>query len=154
MHADPAFNRFLYASVGEDTNGMSLSVLSAFARQDVDPWEQADALSRLSAASAHMQLVALLVALPGPVSLEDRNDIADRLLPLLPKRPGHGPAAGGESTERRELRIVMFYLALMILGLWAFSGASATPPAATSANNPIESSATRAASSTAQREEP
>ena len=35
------FDRFLYASVGDDNNGMPLTVLSALARMDVDPWEEA-----------------------------------------------------------------------------------------------------------------
>jgi hypothetical protein len=35
------FDDFLYASIGEDSNGVLLSVLSALARLDVDPWEEA-----------------------------------------------------------------------------------------------------------------
>jgi hypothetical protein len=40
-----AFDNFLYAPIGEDKNGMLLSVLSALARQGIDrkyvpvPWE-------------------------------------------------------------------------------------------------------------------
>jgi hypothetical protein len=162
MTPDSAFNPFLYASVGDDADGMSLSLLSAFARQDVDPWEQAAALSRLPAESAHVQLVAMLGALPRHASLADRNVIAGRLIPLLPKEPAHGPAAGrdilrvmgGEgSPEGRELRLAMVYLALMILGLWLFSGGSAAPPQPGGAEHPVPSRATQAMSS-AQREQP
>ena len=32
------FDDFLCASVGEEENGMALSVMSAFARRNVDPW--------------------------------------------------------------------------------------------------------------------
>jgi hypothetical protein len=46
------FDRFLYASVGEDSNGMPLTVLSALARVDVDPWEEASKLTQLPRASA------------------------------------------------------------------------------------------------------
>jgi hypothetical protein len=35
------FDNFLYASIGADRNGMPLSVLSALARLDLDPWEEA-----------------------------------------------------------------------------------------------------------------
>jgi hypothetical protein len=35
------FDGFLYARIGEDSNGMLLSVLAALARLDVDPWEEA-----------------------------------------------------------------------------------------------------------------
>ena len=37
----PEFDEFLGASIGEDRNGTGLSVLSAFARLNVDPWEEA-----------------------------------------------------------------------------------------------------------------
>jgi hypothetical protein len=35
---DPAFERFLYASVGEDWAGRTVSVLSVLARLNLDPW--------------------------------------------------------------------------------------------------------------------
>ena len=41
------FEKFLYAAVGEDHNGMPLTVLSALARVDVDPWEEAAKLMQL-----------------------------------------------------------------------------------------------------------
>jgi len=41
------FDDFLCASIGEEENGMALSVMSAFARRNVDPWEEAARLSRL-----------------------------------------------------------------------------------------------------------
>jgi hypothetical protein len=66
------FDRFLYASVGEDTNGMPLTVLSALARMNVDPWEEASKLTQLPPASAITQLAGLLGALrtaPAAVSI-------------------------------------------------------------------------------------
>jgi hypothetical protein len=162
MNPDPTFNPFLYASVGDDVNGMSLSVLSAFARQDVDPWEQAASLSRLPAASAQTQLVAMLGALPSLASVADRNDIAGRLIPLLPKSPRPGSVIGGNlrrlkpgaaSAGAIELRAVMIYLGLMILGLWFFSGAPATPPEKNVAADAVRPPAADVTSS-AQREQP
>ena len=41
------FNDFLYAPISEGRNGMLLSVLSALARLDVDPWEEAAQLAQL-----------------------------------------------------------------------------------------------------------
>jgi hypothetical protein len=41
------FDRFLFATVGEERNGMTLSVLSALARLDVDPWKETAALSSM-----------------------------------------------------------------------------------------------------------
>jgi hypothetical protein len=57
------FDRFLYASVGEDNNGMPLTVLSALARVDVDPWEEASKLTQLPQESAVTHLASLLGAL-------------------------------------------------------------------------------------------
>jgi hypothetical protein len=34
------FNDFLFAPIGEDSNGMLVSVLSGLARLDVDPWQE------------------------------------------------------------------------------------------------------------------
>ena len=42
------FDKFLYASVGNDNDGMPLTVLSALARMDVDPWEEAVSYTHLS----------------------------------------------------------------------------------------------------------
>ena len=39
------FDDFLYAPIGEDRNGMLLSVLSALARLDIDPWQEAAKLA-------------------------------------------------------------------------------------------------------------
>lgn len=81
------FERFLYEPIGQDINGMPLSVLSALARQDVDPWDEAAKLARLPEEQAFAQLVSLLGALPhsslvGP----DPASIARRLITLLPRR--------------------------------------------------------------------
>ena len=35
------YNDFLFATVCEEANGMQLSVLSALARLNLDPWEEA-----------------------------------------------------------------------------------------------------------------
>ena len=41
------FNDFLFAPIAEDRHGMPLSVLSALARQNVDPWQEAANLASL-----------------------------------------------------------------------------------------------------------
>jgi len=40
----PEFDEFLRAPIGADRNGTSLSVLSALARLNVDPWQEATSL--------------------------------------------------------------------------------------------------------------
>lgn len=39
------FNAFVFAPIGEERNGMLLSVMSALARRDIDPWQEAARLT-------------------------------------------------------------------------------------------------------------
>lgn len=79
------FDRFLYATVGE-YNGMPLNVLSALARMDVDPWEEAAKLMRLPQDGAIKQLASLLGALRNaPVTNFDPGHVAVALVALLPR---------------------------------------------------------------------
>jgi hypothetical protein len=83
------FDDFLYAPIGEDSNETPLSVLSALARLDVDPWEEAAQLAQLPEDTAARKLVSLIAALPkGSSACPDPATIAPRLIALLPCRPG------------------------------------------------------------------
>lgn len=76
---------FLFADVGLETNGMSLSVLSTLARFDLDPWQEAGRLALLSRATAIEALAALIKAMPASRwSLAEAVPIATRLVALLP----------------------------------------------------------------------
>src|SRR5579862_3396368 len=84
------FNDFLFAPIGEERNGMLLSVLSALARLDVDPWQEAAELARLSRENATQRLASLIAAaLPDKPSVRlDPGSIAARLIALLPRGAG------------------------------------------------------------------
>ena len=83
----PEFNNFLYALIGADRNEMPLSVLSALARLDIDPWEEAAELAELPKDTATQRLAALIARLPDPRWVQaDSRAIADRLIELLPYR--------------------------------------------------------------------
>jgi hypothetical protein len=73
------FDEFLFAPIGEVKDDMPLSVLSALARLDVDPWHEAAKLSLLPRACAIQKLATLIAALP-------ETDCA-RLVALLPCPP-------------------------------------------------------------------
>jgi len=80
------FDNFLFALVGEDQNGMDLSVNSALARSNVDPWEEAAALTQLPHDLAMQRLTTLIAALPeGSSRHADPAKIAERLIALLPR---------------------------------------------------------------------
>src|ERR1700733_14338292 len=80
------FDDFLFAPVGEEQNGMVLSVLSALARLDVDPWGEAESLARMSRDAATERMRLLIAALPTEASRRpDPEAVATRLIALLPR---------------------------------------------------------------------
>jgi hypothetical protein len=82
------FDAFLYAQIGEDSSGLPLSVLSALARMDLDPWKEAGELAALPAEAATRRLASLLGALPDEsLGNCDRTNVATRLIALLRLRP-------------------------------------------------------------------
>jgi hypothetical protein len=81
------FDDFLFAPIGQEQNGMVLSVLSALARLDVDPWGEAESLARMSRDAATERMRMLIAALPGEASRRaDPEAVATRLIALLPRR--------------------------------------------------------------------
>ena len=83
------FDAFLFASIGEDANGLPLTLLTVLARLGVDPWQEAAELAALPIEPAMQRLVARLEATPnGPASATDTVNLAGRLIKLL-----HRPAA-------------------------------------------------------------
>ncbi len=90
----PEFDKFLFAPIGEQSNGMLLSVLSALARLDLDPWQEAAKLARLPGKTATERLASLIASLP-ETSLPDESwahpdpeTSAARLVALLPRQAG------------------------------------------------------------------
>jgi hypothetical protein len=124
-HLPSEFDAFLFAPVGEDRNGMPLTVLSTLARSDIDPWQEAARLTEASAKIAIERLTWLITSLPGkPSTLLDSGMIAARLVALLPRRvishAALGKALPGISTIK-DARIIGVVI-LMVLTLavqWA-----------------------------------
>lgn len=82
----PEFDRFLQAFVGEDRNGNAVTVLSALARLELEPWEEAAALAALENEAAGSRLEMLLSQFRDVPSLkQDCGSIARKLTRLLPK---------------------------------------------------------------------
>ncbi|MGA1859884.1 hypothetical protein VH569_28200 [Azospirillum sp. 11R-A] len=77
---------FLSAPVWMEKNGTPLSVLSALARLDLDPWAEGSRMAALSKDAATSRLAAILRQLPEKQpGTTDTDRIADRLVALLPK---------------------------------------------------------------------
>jgi hypothetical protein len=83
-----SYDDFLFAPICEDANGMRLSVLSALARMNVDPWEEAGRLAAMPKASAEKTLLLALDRVSGRSwKSPEAAAIAARLVRLLPQ-PG------------------------------------------------------------------
>ena len=115
------FQQFLYAPICEDPEGMTLSVLSALARQDIDPWTEAARLCQLPEETALEQIIALLDALPIRILASlDRMKVASRLSALLPRRTASTlssvrPAAGGQRLAALASNWRFFYLYFFLM---------------------------------------
>src|SRR5438034_2424107 len=92
----PEFDRFLFASVGEEVDGVPLSVLSALARLELDPWDEAARLAHLTREAAADQLARMIARLSDRWSQSEAQRIANGLIERLPT-----PSAAGKA-DRRE----------------------------------------------------
>ena len=82
----PDLDRFLFATVGDEIDGVPLNVISALTRLGLDPWQEAGRLSSLSNREAIEQLARLIAELPGLFRpLDEARQIADHLIQLLPR---------------------------------------------------------------------
>jgi hypothetical protein len=94
------YNHFLFAPICEEANGMQLSVISALARMDVDPWEEATRLAAMPKAIAERALVSTLDRVLGKNRNPSETEvIATRLVQLLPQ-PGEGVTMAPSQTAR------------------------------------------------------
>jgi len=81
------FGDFLYARIDTE-DGPPLTVLSAFTREGLDPWQEAAKLQQLAPEAARRHLAATIAALPDALqSVDEALAIAGRLVVLLPPRP-------------------------------------------------------------------
>jgi hypothetical protein len=80
-----------------------VSVLSAFARMDFDPWQQAADFAQLPKAVARTRLATMIATLPGMLlSPLEPETIAARLIDLLPVSPR--PAEAVQTTAASQGR--------------------------------------------------
>ena len=133
---------------------MLLSVLSALARMNLDPWDEAARLARLPRATATSYLTTLIAALPeGPAARTDAGALAERLIALLPRRlASNAPPPANRRPLIGPLAVYLLLMMLLLLNQWltqrATQAAARERPAAPAQTstalpqNPVPSSAT------------
>jgi hypothetical protein len=106
---DPRFDRFLYAPLCE-RDEITVSVLSALTRQNIDPWQFADCLTRLPKAQAAKSLACIVEASSGTErSPSEANEIAVRLIEFLPSQKNSSLAPASTESLRAHLAIWVMY---------------------------------------------
>ena len=118
LHSD--LNDFLFAPVGEEQNGVTLSVVSALTRLGLDPWEEAARLTPLPKARAAEALAPLIARLP--ISRTHPSDdlaISQRLVELLPAQK----SAPSQRRERVGAGQKKYWQAMVLLACLALGAA-------------------------------
>lgn len=115
------FNDFLFAPIGEDRNGMLVSVLSGLARLDVDPWQEAAKLTKLPGEAATLRLASLIGTLRDTENAYlDPSTTAARLIALLPQRDGsknqssNTPRGNDMTTNSKSWWICLILMSLVL----------------------------------------
>lgn len=114
-------NGFLFADIGEEASGMTLSVISALARVGVDPWQEAGRLAMLPRIVAADALARIIAGTPASRwSVPDATAVATRLVTLLPPRTGISAApAAAKATSWIDWRwaAALASLAIFLVGM-------------------------------------
>ncbi len=99
------FNDFLFASIGTEANGVTLSVVSALARLEIDPWQEAARLAELPREGAAAALDGLIRRLPaGGWEQSEIRTIAARLIDLLPRPDSVARSGEAHAGKRKTAR--------------------------------------------------
>lgn len=148
-----SLDRFLYAPIREDDNGLMITVASAIARQELDPWDEAAKWAHLARSSAIHRVTELIATLPSvrPVG-ESSVDAAKRLVTLLPRERGQVRTHGSEDDhESNGMKLTIIGLMVMLIIQWLIfrdvasdtpedPAAAATAAPATAAAAPLSAS--------------
>jgi hypothetical protein len=128
------FDPFLFASIGDERDGPLLSVVSALARLDVDPWNEAASLARMPRDRAKQRLTFLIASLPNCATTGLAPEIAAaRLIALLPQAESVNTAAAATlrpvaANSWSGLFIGLAVLALLLVGYFVFEARASNAP--------------------------
>jgi hypothetical protein len=110
---------FLFAPIGEERNGMLLSVLSALARLDMDPWQEAATLTIMPTEDATARLTCLLSSLPSYAENPPGPGTIAGLIALLPhalmQERGPSGIVWGGGTSAQWIIAVYFVMTFLMM---------------------------------------
>lgn len=123
LNQDPRYKSFLYAPIGQDRSGASVTVLSMLARLGVDPWGEASELAALPRRAAGQRLETLINRFHGvPDQAADRTGLIAGLLTLLPRHTASAKASPSLSADETPERFAfpaqgagLYWIALALL---------------------------------------
>jgi hypothetical protein len=127
----PEYNKFLFATAAE-INGNAVTVLSALARQDLDPWAEAAALARMPSALAILRLTRLLEPAGAATTQAQVRRTATKLIALLPAAaitdiPAHLATGGAAIANARPILILLLFFMGVMLSIQCIAHFSRAP---------------------------
>ncbi len=118
------FDSFLFAPIDDDRDSTGLSVVSALARLDVDPWKEAVSLARMPRELAVDRLTSLIASMPnGPAPRLTPQVNAARLIGLLPQATRFSAPPPAATREIAPIRRSRLFVALGIVAFMLIAGA-------------------------------
>ncbi len=119
LHPDGSdYDAFLFAEVGEDRTGAAVTVLSALARLDLEPWTEARELARLAREDAQVRLTTHLSAITDIPALALASEgRAANLVSLLPKRAPLRVSKPFEAGPNNSPRISISWTMMALIGI-------------------------------------
>ena len=127
LHPDGSdYDAFLFAEWGVDKTGAAVTVLSALARLDLEPWTEARELARLGREDAQIRLTTHFEAIADIPALALASEgRAAKLILLLPKRAplrvSNSLEAGTSNFPKLSISWTTVALVGVVVLTWLFS---------------------------------
>lgn len=119
LHPDGSdYDAFLFAELGEDRTGATVTVLSALARLDLEPWTEARELSRLAREDAQVRLTTHFEAITDIPALALASEgRAAKMVSLLPKRAPLRVSKPLEAGTKNSLKVSISWTTMALVGI-------------------------------------
>ncbi len=118
LHPDGSdYDAFLFSELGEDRTGATVTVLSAFARLDLEPWTEARELARLAREDAQARLTTHFEAITDIPALALASEgRAAKLILLLPEHAPRRVSKPLEASTDGPARLSISWSSLALIG--------------------------------------